>query len=194
MTDKWPCTLRLLLHLGTLTTSLKSFCRTGEGQMCGTSPKSHLSVISHSSLLFPFSLLLIVELWLRQLELFSLSWPIPRTCFLKRGDVLVHGIARCCHGSRSSCLLYWCSGYWANQPGIGARHCFECESWQEGECGTIVNTKPEFSQIFSTVFWMKYSLLEWIWYGKKCIFQVPESISSYLKADCSSDPERFFGK
>lgn len=73
--------------------------------MCGTAPKSHLSVISHSAVLFPFSLLLIVELCLCQLELFSLSWPIPHTRFLKRCEVLACDTADCCNGSHCSCLL-----------------------------------------------------------------------------------------
>ena len=77
--------------------------------MCGTSPKSHLSVISHSAVLFPFSLLLIVELCLYQLELFSFSWPIPHTCFLKRCEVLVRDTANCCNRSHGSCLLVWAS-------------------------------------------------------------------------------------
>lgn len=158
MTDKWPCILRLLLHLGTLTTSLKSFCRTEEGQMCGTSPKSHLSVISHSSLLFPFSLLLIVELCLCQLELFSFSWPVPRTCFLRRGDVLVRGIAGCCHGSHSSCLLvlvFWVlgksAGNWSPEQLLHKTLLWMWVMAGGRMWNDCVNTKPDFSQIFSTV-------------------------------------------
>jgi len=78
--------------------------------MCGIAPKSHLSVISHSAVFFPCSLLRIVELCLCQLELFSFSWPVPNTCCLKRWEVLVRDVANCCSGSHCSCLpvlVFW---------------------------------------------------------------------------------------
>ena len=57
-----------------------------------------------------------------------------------------------------------------------------------------VNTKPEFSQIFSTVSLNEILSTQMNLIPKKWIFQIPGSISPYLKADYSSDPKCLLGK
>lgn len=78
--------------------------------MCWTSPKSHLSAISHPAVLFPFLLLLVFKLRLYQLELFSCPWPVPLSCISKRCKVLVRDSANCCSGATAVASCYGSPG------------------------------------------------------------------------------------